>query len=171
MEKRFIFHLILVIIFFLLEITLLPLLLPPFIVTRLVLLSGVGLLFLDYREESFWWFIIGGLLFDFFSPLLFGLYTLIFVAIYLGVNFLKQRFVHQPNLFFLTGVLIVIILTLSIFDWLTLSQYPAWIDFLKVFGWNLLINFILIWPVYLLFIYLTNWLQVWGLFAKRDSLT
>ncbi len=170
MEKRFIFHLVLITVFFFLEITLLPLFLPSFIVARLILLSGVSLLFLDYSEESFWWFIIGGLLFDFFSPLVFGLYTLIFVAIYLGVNFLKQRFVHQPNLFFLTGVLIAIILLLNIFDWFSLSQYPVWIDFFRVYGWNLLANFILIWPVYLLFIYLTNWLQVWGLFAKKDSL-
>lgn len=171
MEKRFFFHLILIFLFFMLEITLLPLLTPPFIAIRLILLSGLSLLFLGYREESFWWFIIGGLMFDFFSPLIFGLYTIIFVGIYLIVNFLKQRFVHQPNLFFLTGVLVVVSLILSGFDWLSLSHRPSWDTFLQVAGWNMLANFFVIWPVYLLFIYLSNWLEIWGLFAKNDSLT
>ena len=170
-SKRIVLHVLALIIFFFVEVTIVQLLFSPAISMRLLLLIGLSLLFLDYLEESFWWMIGGGILLDLHSSQLFGLHTLIFLAIYLSVSFFRQRVVHQPNLFLLVGTVLISILIYDLAQWLAIpGEKGGWLTFLKIFAGDGLVNFIFIWPIYLGCFYLSRWLSYFGLFKKEKSL-
>jgi len=130
---------------------------------KLLLLCGLIILFLDYEEKAFWWFLVGGLLLDLYSPSSFGLNTIVFIAIYLIVSYFKKSIVHQPNIFLITIVLIGSVLVFNLVNWLLVGQGNL-LQFLIYLGGEVLVNFIAIWPIYLLFVYLTSWLDNYKLF-------
>lgn len=169
MNQRLIFHLISILIIFFIEVTIVQILFPPSASLRLLLLIGLSLLFLDYSEEAFWWLIGGGILLDLQSSQVFGLQTFIFLGIYLGVSLFRQRVVHQPNLFLLAGILFISVLIYDLVDWLILTE-RSYLDLLTIFGWSALINFLFIWPIYLITFYLSKWLDRYHLFTKREEL-
>ncbi len=170
MSKRFIFHIVLIIVFFLLEVTIVKLLFPPTICLRLLLLVGLSLLFLDYQEESFWWLIGGGILLDLQSSQIFGLHTFFLLAVYIAISIFCQRVIHQPNLFLLAGLVALSVLFYDLIQWLALVDQGSWLFLLEVFGWSALINFIAIWPIYLFAFYLSGWLAPFQLFQKKEQL-
>jgi cell shape-determining protein MreD len=155
MSKRFIVHLVLILMLFFLEISFFNLISPNYQI-KIFLMSGLALLFIDCYDSSFWWFLIGGILLDLVSLNIFGLNMVVFVVIYLIVSYLKKTVFHQPNVF-----LIVLIVTGSVvfhdfIFWLTLSDRSI-IDLLSVSAGEVALNLIVIWPLYIFFIYLTGW--------------
>jgi hypothetical protein len=165
-SKRFIFHLLLIFFFYLLEITFARIFTFPGAYLSLILIAGISLFFLDYNEEALWWFLFGGLLIDINSLTFFGLNTAIMMLIYFLINFVRQKLIHQPNLFFLAGVLSSSVFLLTLGHWLMLENKNL-IFLLSIYGQSLLINFIFIWIIYLFFIYLSSWLSSYGLFIKE----
>jgi len=168
--RRHVFHFIAILIAFFLEVTVIQILFSPAVSLRLLFLIGLVLLFLDYSEEAFWWLVFGGVLLDLQSSQVFGLQTLIFLGIYLGVNFFRQRIVHQPNLFLLAAIVIVSILINDLADWLMLAGRGSWLNFLRVFGWNILINLLFVWPIYIAVFYLSEWLKRYNFFINREKI-
>ncbi len=151
-----IINILLIVLFFFIRQSYLVMISPVYQV-NLLLLSGLIVLFLDYEEKAFWWFLLGGLFLDLYSPSSFGLNTIIFIAIYLMVSYLKKTIVHQPNLFLITVVLIGSVVIYNLANWLLIEQGNL-VEFMIYLAGVALVNFIAIWPIYLLFVYLTSWL-------------
>lgn len=155
MSKRFIVHLILILLLFFLEISFFNLISPNYQI-KIFLMSGLALLFIDSYDSSFWWFLIGGILLDLVSLNIFGLNMVVFMIIYLIVSYLKKTVFHQPNVFLIVLIVIGSVVFHDFIFWLTLSDRSI-IDLLSVSVGDVALNLIVIWPLYIFFIYLTGW--------------
>lgn len=161
MSKSFIINLGLILIFFYLQVSFLSLLSPSYQI-KILLLSGLSLLFIDRYNKSFWWFLLGGILLDLLSLGVFGLNVVIFMAIYLLVSYLKKTFLHQSNIFLIILIVAGSIIFNNLILWLTFNDREI-IHLLNMLGWELILNLLMIWPIYIFFVYLTGW------FDKLDS--
>ncbi len=155
MSKSFFIHLFLILLVFFLEITFLNLISPNYQI-KMLLMSGLALLFIDCYDRSFWWFLIGGILLDLASLNIFGLNMVVFILIYLIVSYLKKTIFHQPNIFLIILVVTGSVIFHDFIFWLTSSDRNI-IDFLNVLTGEVALNLIVIWPLYIFFIYLTSW--------------
>lgn len=95
-----------ILIFFVLlgQLVILPKINPTLLSVNLVLPIILMLVFSMRIEDGFWWAIVGGFLFDLYSPFYFGIYTLTFLAIAALASFLARRIFSLP-IWYLAGPL------------------------------------------------------------------
>jgi len=159
MNQKLIINIVLILLFFFVEVTITKVLFSPAYSLRLIMLIGVSLLFLDRQEESFWWLIGGGILLDLQSSQVFGMHVFTLLGLYLVINLFRQRVVHQPNLFILVATVIISVFVYDLVQWLTIANNGGLFTFGAVFWRSLVVNLIFIWPIYLITYYFAGWLE------------
>ena len=99
---------------------------PHFLLAFLVVLSGKV-----SPQESFWWFLAGGLLSGYFSPWSPALGILVFSLLNGALFFLEKIFLWQRQSFFLEGLLLFF--SKLFFDGAKLFflKIAIWLDFIK----------------------------------------
>lgn len=104
---------------------------------NLVLIGSLILLFSNRQVEALWWTGAGGLFLDVFSPLRYGINTLLLIGIYFLIKIVINRFLTQPltiviaGSFFVCSVLMDLIpFFLSNGDWVILIKNASYNTFL-----------------------------------------
>lgn len=98
---------------------------------NIILIGLVILVLFDFQEDSLILAGVGGLMYDFYSPMIFGLNTFYFFSIIFLINFLAKRFFPSIN---------IVVVMLIVF--LTNLIYGLFIGLIEnsFFGWNLIIE-------------------------------
>lgn len=127
---NFIWRICLIIIFLILEVSLLSFLLPRYLVPNLVLICLVVwlVLLVDFKTLLVLMF-LSGVVLDFFSGLAIGTSALSFLIIILLLQIIKTRFFTKPTFW----QIIVLILLASVFYWLFIYLE---VQFLRLVHWN-----------------------------------
>lgn len=99
-----IFTIILIIILGLLQILLLPIISVYSVVPNLILIGAIILILLDFEKGAFWLAGLGGLLFDFFSPAIFGLITIYLILIVFLLRYSVKKIFSHINVLVVSGV-------------------------------------------------------------------
>lgn len=120
-----------------------------------ILLVGLVILtLLDFQEDSLILAGVGGLIYDFYSPMIFGLNTFYFFIIIFLINFLAKRFFPSINIF----VVILIVFLINLIYGLLIGLIEN-----SFFGWNLIIE-----SVYAVFIAIIFYLITLSLYKPNQ---
>jgi len=113
---------ILIIVLSILQILFLPILSFYSCVPNLILIGAIILILLDFEKEAFFLAGLGGLLFDFFSPVAFGFMTIYLILIVFVLRYLVKKIFSSVNLLVVVGVTFIFAVILNILFNLILKE-------------------------------------------------
>ena len=109
-----------------LQVTLMPIFSIKGNFPNLILLAALILVLADFKTDAIIVAAIGGLLFDFFSPLRFGLNTIIFISFVLLLGVVSKRYFPAINLFIIALVVFLSTIIYGLLMSLFLQRWLSW---------------------------------------------
>lgn len=70
------------------------------IIPNITLIVITAYALLEEDESALWWVALGGLVSDLFSPLFFGIYTIIYLGVFGILKYGVRSMIQKPSLFF-----------------------------------------------------------------------
>lgn len=124
---------ILIIILGLLQILFVPIFSVYSVVPNLILIGAIISILLDFEKEAFLLAGLGGLLFDLFSPVIFGIVTIYLILAVFTLRYLVKKIFPSINILIVAGVTFISTVILSLLMVLFLKENLS-IIFLLVSG-------------------------------------
>lgn len=101
-------------------------------IPNLILILSVALLLRNRFNDALLVAVVGGLLLDLVSPIYFGIYTLLFLAILFVLHFSILKVVPVLSIFWIYVIFLGAFLILDLFILLFTKTWPSWVTIANV---------------------------------------